>query len=122
MPLRVEERAHGFIDLTMLTAVVCLALGTWTFLVDATGVAAWKPAIAVGVSVLLALAALTRRPRWAAALRLLTGTWILAAPYLLAFAMTGPAERVYLTVGVLVCMLAMPEFAALYGRWVRPAI
>jgi hypothetical protein len=115
MPTRFGERTHGITDLTLLTAVVALALGTWAFLADANGTAAWKPATGVAVTVLLALATLTRQPRWAAVIRMLTGAWIIAAPHVLGFAQVAPAVRLSLTIGTVVATLAMPGFVALTG-------
>jgi hypothetical protein len=113
-------RQIGSLDLATLASVLCVALATWACLDAASGVAEWRPSLAVVVMLLLALAALTRHPRWAAMMRLLTGSWIVAAPYLLGFAAAAPAARIYLGVGVLLSTMAVPPVAALYCR--RPPL
>jgi hypothetical protein len=55
-----------------------LALATWAYLADTSSVPPWK-ASSVVITVLLALAALTRNPDWAVAIRFLTGGWLIAA-------------------------------------------
>jgi hypothetical protein len=62
----------------------------------------------------LALAALTRHPYWAAAIRLLTGGWIVAAPYFLVFADIVPALRGYLTIRGLIAAAAIPGFSRIH--------
>jgi hypothetical protein len=56
--------------------------------------------------VLLALAALTRQPHWAIAMRFLSGGWMIAAPFLLKFSDIAPALRAYLAIGVLLATMA----------------
>lgn len=115
------ERRHGTADMTVLLAVVLLALGTWSVLADA-GVAVWKLSVTVGGAVLLGLAGLTRHPSWAAAIRCLTGTWIVVAPYLLGFADVGAAVRVCWGIGTLVVMTTVPVVVTLLARRVRLAV
>jgi hypothetical protein len=114
-----EERDHGVLDLVLLAAVMCLALGAWAFLNGVVVVPAQAAFISVAVTLVLALASLTRQPRWAAAIRFVTGLWIIATPYVFGFAAVPPALRLHLAVGTLVTTLAMPGFAALCRRRVR---
>jgi hypothetical protein len=107
--------------MTVLVAVVLLTLGTWSVLADA-GVAVWKLYASVGVTVLLALAGLTRHPARAASIRALTGGWIVMAPYLLRFADVGPAVWVCWGIGTLVAMTAVPGVIALRARRVGVAV
>jgi hypothetical protein len=60
-----KDREHGALDLLVLLATVCLALATWAYLADTSGVPPWKAFVSVVITVLLALAALTRNPDWA---------------------------------------------------------
>jgi hypothetical protein len=85
-----------------MLAVVSASLATWAGLCDSSGVALWKSYVSVGVAVLLALAALTRHPGWAAASRVLIGAWMIAAPYLLGFADVAPTRSAYLLIGIAV--------------------
>jgi hypothetical protein len=64
-------------------------------------------------AVLFALAALTRDARWAMIFRLLTGGWILAAPYLLGLWQAEPAIRASQALGALVLLAGISE---LVGR------
>jgi hypothetical protein len=107
------------VDLIVILAAVCLALATWSYFSDAAGVPIWKSYFGVVTAMLLALAALTGNPRWAAALRLLTGGWLVAAPYLLNFTDVSAALWTYLVAGILVTTLAIPGIAAPYPD--RPA-
>ena len=109
------ERRHGTADMTVLLAVVLLALGTWSVLADA-GVAVWRLYVTVGGAVLLGLASLTRHPSRAAAIRCLTGSWIVVAPYLLGFADVGAAVRVCWGIGTLVVMTVVPAVVTLLAR------
>jgi hypothetical protein len=80
-----EYRGHSIVDLLVLLATVCLALATWAYLDDIPSVPPWKAFVSVAITVLLALAALTRNPDWAMAIRFLTGGWLIAAPFVLRF-------------------------------------
>jgi hypothetical protein len=115
------DREHSVVDLILLLSAMCLALATWSFLSDASRVPLWKSYVSVVITGLLALAALTRNPHWAAAIRLLTGGWLIAAPYLLSFADIAPALWAYLSTGLLVTTLAFPGIAALFACRVRTA-
>lgn len=109
MAVRLErfgERHHSVADVVMVLAAVCLALVSWSYLGDAASVPLWKPYASVALVVLLTLAALTRQPHWAISIRLLTGGWMIAAPYLLKFADIAPALWAYLTIGVLLATIA----------------
>jgi len=101
------ERQHTLADVFILLSAVCLALVTWLGLADAAGVSPWKSCIGVAITVLFALAALTRHRQRATATRLLTGLWIIGAPYLLNFADIGPARWIYLAIGSLVTVLGI---------------
>jgi hypothetical protein len=48
----------------LLLGTVCLAVVTWSYVSEATGVAPWKFDLGVTVSSLLALAALTGHRQW----------------------------------------------------------
>ena len=76
-----RDREHGAVDLLVLLATVGLALATWAHLADTSSVPPWKAFVSVVITVLLALAALTRNLDWAMAIRLLTGGWLIAAPF-----------------------------------------
>jgi hypothetical protein len=113
----VGDREHGVPDLLVLLATVCLALATWASLAETSSVPAWKSFISVIITLLLALAALTRNPDWAASIRFLTGGWLIAAPFILKFDDIAPALWTYLAIGTLVAALATPGIAArLAGR------
>ena len=78
-----KDREHGAVDLLVLLATVCLALATWVYLADTSSVQPWKAFVSVVVTMLLALAALTRNPDRAVAIRFLTGGWLITAPFVL---------------------------------------
>lgn len=112
-----KDREHGAVDLLVLFATVCLALATWANLADTSSVQPWKAFVSVVVTVLLALAALTRNPDWAMAIRFLTGGWLIAAPFVLRFDDVAPALWSYLAIGSLVATAATPAIAGrLSGR------
>jgi hypothetical protein len=115
------DREHNLVDLVVILAAVCLAVATWSYLSDAAGVPIWKSYLSVVITGLLALAAMTRNARWAAAIRLLTGAWLIGAPYLLGFADIATAFWTYLAAGVLVTTLAIPSRASLGTGRVRMA-
>jgi len=121
-PERFGERDHSAVDMMVLLAVVLLALGTWSSLADASGVPLWKPYVSVVTTVLFALAALTRHPNWAASIRLLTGGWIVAAPYPLKLEDIAPALWAHLAIGSLVTMASLPGVVALRDQRARTAI
>jgi hypothetical protein len=106
----------------VLLAAVVLALATWLYLSDAAGVPVWRSYISVVVTELLALATLTRNANWAAALRGLTGGWLMAAPYLLKFEDIAAAQWTYLAIGTLVAALAVPGITTLRAGRVRIAV
>lgn len=108
-PDKKPGRDHDVTDLLILLAVVILALATWSSLSDAAGVPVWKSCISVVTSLFLALAALTRNPDWAAWIRMLTGGWLIAAPYLLKFQDIAPAFWTHLAIGAAVTALAIPR-------------
>jgi hypothetical protein len=110
------ERKHGFVDLGVLLAVVFVALVTWSCLADAASVPLWRTYTSVGLTVLFALAALTRRPHWAAAIRCLMGGWLMIAPYALAFADILPARWAYLATGIVLMTLSLPPITAPFVR------
>jgi hypothetical protein len=109
-PDRTGERQHAAADLLILLAAVTLALTTWACLSGLAGVPIWKSYTSVAITLCLALAALTRNPAWAASIRVLTGVWLMSAPYLLAFAAITPALWTYITVGAILVVLAFPSF------------
>jgi hypothetical protein len=110
------DREHSIADLVMLLAIVCLALVTWSHVVDAAGAPPWKLYTTLAVSMLLALASLTRHPRWAAWIRLLTGGWIIAAPYMLKFADAAAAPWAHLGTGILLVAVSIPGLPVLGAR------
>ncbi len=95
-------------DMLILLTAVALTLATWACLSGTTGVADWKCYLSVAITLLLALAALTRNPAWAAAIRAMTGIWFISAPHLLRFHDVGPAPWTYIAAGVVVTALAIP--------------
>jgi hypothetical protein len=99
-------------DLLILLAAMGLTLATWAWLSDNTGVPVWKSYTTVTITLLLALAALTRNPNWAAAIRVLTGLWLIAAPFLLTFQDVTPARWTYIGIGAIVTAVAVPALAA----------
>jgi hypothetical protein len=112
MDLRLErfgEREHGVADVVVLLSVVWVALVTWCAYADDAGVPAWRPSIGVAVAVLLALAALTRHPRWAASIRFLTGGWLAAAPHVLKFDSNAAVFWSCLAIGVVLMVTASPR-------------
>jgi hypothetical protein len=68
-----EERDHGVADGVMLLTSLCVAVATWSYLVDSSPAPTWKLYSGVGLTFFLALAGLTRRAGWADAMRLLMG-------------------------------------------------
>ncbi len=112
-----RERQHSIVDLVVLLAAIALALATWSYV--SNGVSPWKAYTSVVVTALFGLASLTRHPHWATSIRLLMGGWIMAAPYVLGFADIAPALWVYLAIGSLVAMVAIPGIAVLCARLAR---
>ena len=110
-----KDREHSVVDLLVLLATVCLALATWGYLADTSSVPPWKASISVVITVLLALAALTRNQDWAMAIRFLTGGWLIAAPFVLRFYDIAPALWSYLVIGTLVAAAATPGIAGRLG-------
>jgi hypothetical protein len=117
-----KDREHSVVDLLVLLATVCLALATWGCLADTSGVPPWKAFISVVITVLLALAALTRNPDWAMAIRFLTGGWLIAVPFVLKFDDVAPSLWSYLVIGTLVAAAASPGMAGRLGRRVATAV
>jgi len=113
------ERKHSVADIMVLLAAVCVALVTWSSLTDVARVPLWKSYIGVVISLLFALAALTRHPRWAASIRFLTGVWMVTAPFLLKFTDTAPALWGYLTLGSLIISLSVPDLPLVPGGRAR---
>ena len=111
-----KDREHGAVDLLVLLATVCLALATWVYLADTSSVQPWKAFVSVVVTMLLALAALTRNPDRAVAIRFLTGGWLITAPFVLGFDDVAPAFWSYLAIGTLVATAAAPGIANRLGR------
>jgi hypothetical protein len=105
------DREHSIADLMLLLAAVGLALGTWSCL-DASSVPVWKSYTGVVITWLLVLAALTRNLNWVLFTRLLTGGWLVAAPFLLGFGAVTPARWIYLAIGFAVMTLAVPGMVA----------
>jgi hypothetical protein len=103
---KVWGRHHSVADVVMVFAVVCLAIVTWSYLGDAASVPLWKPYASVALAMLLTLAALTRQPHWAIAMRFLSGGWMIAAPFLLKFADIAPALWAHLATGVLLATMS----------------
>jgi hypothetical protein len=98
-----------------------LALATWAYLADTSSVPPWKAFVSVVITVLLALAALTRNPDLAVAIRFLTGGWLIAAPFALKFDDVAPALWSYLVIGTLVAAAASPGITGRLGRQVATA-
>ena len=67
------------------------------------------------ITVLIALAALTRNPDWAMAIRFLTRGWLIAAPFVLKFDDVAPALWSYLVIGTLVAAATTPGIAGRLG-------
>jgi hypothetical protein len=111
-PDQTGDRRHGAADFLIILATVALTVATWASFSGISGVAVWKSYTSVAVTLLLALAALTRNPNWAAAIRVLTGIWLMGAPFLLRFEGVMPARWAYLVVGATVILLAIPGFTA----------
>ncbi len=109
-----RERECRIVSIAVLLSVVCLALVTWAQLADAGGALAWGPVASVASMVFLGLASLTYCPRRAALMRLLTGTWIIAAPHLFGFSQVRPVFWAYLAIGGLAgaTSLHIPRLAA----------
>jgi hypothetical protein len=118
-PDRTGDRQHSIADLLILLSTVALAVATWSSLSGAAGVAVWKSVTGVAVTLLLALGALTRNPNWAAAIRVLTGLWLIAAPYLLDFNDMAPALRIYLTVGATVTAMGIAGHTVRHADYIR---
>jgi hypothetical protein len=116
-----HEREHGVVDMLLLLGTVCLAVVTWAYVSEATGVALWKFYLGIALSWLLALAALTRHRQWAAWIRLLTAGWMIAAPHLLAFTDVAPARWAYVTTGMIVAVLSIPGVVSLHASGDRMA-
>ena len=113
----VSERRYGLADFVMLSAAMCLSLVTWAALADAAKVGEWKSIIDVSLALFLALAALTRDPRFAITFRLLTGGWIASTPYLLGISDIEPAASASLVIGMLLIALSIAEMlGATAGR------
>jgi hypothetical protein len=85
-------------------------VATWACLAGVTDAPVCKSYITVSVTLLLALGTLTRNPSRAAATRVLTGLWLIAAPYLLNFWDVSPATWVYLGCGAALTALAIPAW------------
>jgi hypothetical protein len=100
-----------------LLAVVGLAMVTRSWLTGAAGFAPWKAYAAVTIPVLLALAALTRDPRWSRSFRLALAIWVVAAPALFRFSDVTPAFMGYLTIGGVLWTMSLPSFLARRGRY-----
>jgi hypothetical protein len=115
------EREHDLADIAGLLAVVGLALVTWSYLADAVAMPPWRTYTSVGLTILFALAALTRRSHWAASIRFLMGGWLIVAPYLLGFADIAPAAWAYLTAGAVLVTLSMPASIWRLAAARRPA-
>jgi hypothetical protein len=114
MPEGNWAKEHRVTDILMLLGIVFLALTTWSCVSASTGIPLWKSYISILAALFLALAALTRHPNWAASIRLITGGWIIAAPYLLGFADITPAPRIYLTIGAVIAASSIPGIT---GSW-----
>jgi hypothetical protein len=114
-----KDREHSAVDLLVLSATVCLALATWAYLADTSAVPPWKAFVSVVITVLLALAALTRNAGWAMGIRFLTGGWLIAAPFVFRFDDVAPALWSYLVIGTLIAAAATPAVAGRLGRRVR---
>jgi hypothetical protein len=115
-PHDVGEREPGIVDLLLILAAVCLALVTWSSLSDVSGVPPWRAWVGVGITVLLALGATTRNPRWAASIRFIIGGWLIIAPFLLKLENIATAFWSYVMLGVLLAMMATPSLTGLYAR------
>jgi SPW repeat len=106
-------RRHRAVDMILLMCVVGLAVVTSAAIPHAAQDVAWKYCFGVAVSMFLALAAVTPRDSWAISLRLATSGWLIAAPWLLAFADVSLARWAHLIAGSLIAVLTAP---ALFPR------
>lgn len=112
--MRLEDKG-SIADVAVLLATVCVALATWSGLADAQGIPLWRALSGVAVTTLFGLAALTRHPRWAAAMRLLLGAWMMGAPLALGFSANGAALWTYVAVGAFLVALSARAVTALGG-------
>jgi hypothetical protein len=110
------ERKHTIIDVLVLLMVVGLALVTWSSAAGETAVPPWRLQVSVAVTLLFALAALTRHPGWAAAIRLLIGGWLICAPTIFGFAGVEPALWSHLVSGAVLIVLSAPGLTVLQTR------
>jgi hypothetical protein len=111
-----EERDHGVADGVMLLTSLCVAVATWSYLVDSSTAPTWKLYSGVGLTFFLALAGLTRRAGWADAMRFLMGIWTIMLPFLLGVTMNAAALWICLTMGVLLTGLSVPGLIGEKGR------
>jgi SPW repeat len=103
-----EERNHGAVDGVMLLTGVCVAVASWSELASVSTTPPWKFYSGVGLTLFLALAGLTRRARWADAMRFLMGLWTITAPFLLGLAMRDSVLLTCLIMGGLLTVLSVP--------------
>ena len=108
-------------NIAMVLLVICLALMTWAQLADVDGAPGWAPVASVASTVFLGLSTLTQCPRRAALMRLLTGTWIIAAPHLFGFSQVAPTFWVYLVIGVFVVATSLSGVPAVYEQRLGPS-
>jgi|SRR5271165_3457518 len=116
------ERENRVANIAVILSGVYLALVTWSGLSGSAGIALWKAYFAVLATMFLALASLTRHPRWGVWFRLLMVGWIIVTPYLLAFADQSRLSRSYLMIGILLAAVSMPGVSGILGRRVGMAV
>jgi hypothetical protein len=107
------------IDIALLLCVVGLAIATWTATSDADRLTAWKPCFGVSATIFLALAALTRHALGATAARLVMSGWLIASPWLLAFADLPVAKWSHLITGSLIAGLSAWQLLPRRPIWLR---
>jgi hypothetical protein len=101
------ERDRGVADAVMLLATLSVGVGTWSCLAKISAVPLWRFYCGVGLTFVLALAGLTRRERWADAIRFLMGIWTIIFPFILGLP-NAPAIWMCLTIGILLTALSIP--------------
>jgi hypothetical protein len=117
-----REREYRIGSIAVLSLVLCLALVTWAQLADAGGALGWGPVASVASTVFLGLTTLTHCPRRAALMRLLTGTWIIAAPHLFGFSQVVPVSWAYLAIGGLAVATSLWNLTALRAASQRSSV
>ena len=108
-------------DLVLLVCAIGVALVTWATLSRAGGEPLWKPVCGVAATLLLTLAALTPRDAWAITMRRVIGGWLMAAPWVLAFAEVSAARWAYVLSGAVIAGMSMSRLPGRAGIMVLGA-